>query len=604
MGRLSEKCFPDRMRTLWHYDGIGQLTELVHEDERGPLDRYRYEYDSMGNKTAIIKERRGLQAENGRYEYGYDALSRLVSVGKDGNPLRNYAYDAFGNRSSMENYRNGKHISYTYDTMNRLTVVEEGFLDAMVQGNAVHTDYSYDNRGNMIREEAGGRIIHGYEYGALNRLTRAWDGKGQEALYRYNGLGQRTGSTVNGREEDYLLDLTKPYHNLLGLSREGNKQDFYFDWNVAAMEEKRKGTRTSGRMAFPGLHYYMQDELGSPLRVSGFGAEAEGDLGRSSYLSYGYDEFGNDLGRELEESEILNPYDRQKVEQPFGYTGYRWDEISEAYFAQAREYESKNGRFTAEDVKKGNGAVAKVLNMYSYCWSNPLLWGDLNGLWPAWLEGIYAHIQCEMEFLIMYEQSIGLISSDNVYGDINVYIPGGGAKGGRGFADIVLYNGEEVEIYEIKPLSYYEDPDKKKEGEAQLMRYVNAYGEQKAIPGEMENVMLLLLFDQPFVFDENRTIQFSMYEDSPGMIYYELDDGNRERQEESFEVKVPQLESDEKVLIAWLLAGAAGVGGLSMSYIFGSGGAGIFNGFGPIIIIDEDVFKMMIRIPNGEPYLA
>ena len=30
------------------------------------------------------------------------------------------------------------------------------------------------------------------------------------------------------------------YHNLLGISREGSGQSFYFDWNVAAMEEKRR----------------------------------------------------------------------------------------------------------------------------------------------------------------------------------------------------------------------------------------------------------------------------------------------------------------------------------------------------------------------------
>lgn len=35
------------------------------------------------------------------------------------------------------------------------------------------------------------------------------------------------------------------------------------------------------------------------------------------YLTYGYDEFENDLYRELEESGIPNPYDKQGEEQPF-----------------------------------------------------------------------------------------------------------------------------------------------------------------------------------------------------------------------------------------------------------------------------------------------
>ncbi len=377
-GRLSQKQFPEGLKTSWLYDERGQLAELVHEDGEGILDRYQYEYDLMGNKTAIIKERRGLREESGRYEYGYDALSRLISVSRDGNALRSYAYDVFSNRSSMEDYGKKRNTSYHYDAMNRLIYAEEERTGGMEE-NLIRTDYSYDNRGNLIREEIEGTLIHGYEYGAMNRLFKSWNADGQEAFYRYNGLGQRTGKNVNGRGEDYLLDLMKPYHNLLGIRKEESEQNFYFDWNVTAMNEKRKETSSFERTAFSGLHYYMQDELGSPLRVSCFGAE-EGTLsGRNSYLSYGYDEYGNDLGRELEEEGIPNPYDGQGEEQPFGYTGYRYDEISGTYFAQAREYQLRNGRFTAEDVVKGKGIVPETLNQYNYCRNNSLLYVDHDG---------------------------------------------------------------------------------------------------------------------------------------------------------------------------------------------------------------------------------
>lgn len=133
-----------------------------------------------------------------------------------------------------------------------------------------------------------------------------------------------------------------------------------------------------------GFHYYLQDELGSPLRVSGY----ERNKGKKSkdrsyavqdYLTYGYDEFGNDLYRDLEESGIPSPYDKQGEEQPFGYTGYRYDEISGTYFAQAREYQPESGRFTAEDVVKGNGAVPETLNRYGYCWGDPVGFVDNDG---------------------------------------------------------------------------------------------------------------------------------------------------------------------------------------------------------------------------------
>ncbi len=132
------------------------------------------------------------------------------------------------------------------------------------------------------------------------------------------------------------------------------------------------------------MHYYLQDELGSPLRVSGYerkeGTESRKEsYGVQDYLTQGYDEFGNDLYRELEESGIQSPYDQQGEEQPFGYTGYWYDDIRGTYFAQAREYYPESGRFTARDVVKVNGAVPETLNAYNYCRNAPLMLVDLNG---------------------------------------------------------------------------------------------------------------------------------------------------------------------------------------------------------------------------------
>ncbi len=374
MGRLSEKLLPEGMRTRWLYDERGQLRELVHEDRYGVLDRCQYEYDLMGNKTAITKERRGLKEESGRYEYGYDSLSRLASVSKDGDAVRAYAYDSFGNRSSLEDFGRERNTSYHYDALNRLMYKEEG---------GERTDYGYDKRGNLVREETEGKLLHGYEYGAMNRLSKSWNDKGGESLYLYNGLGQRMGRSINGREEDYLLDLTKPYHNLMEIYKgEECSQRFYLDGTAAAVEEASKIRKTQGRRPFSGLHYYLQDELGSPVRVSGYGEKEDAPAGRNNYLTYGYDEFGNDPGEELEEAGIPNPYDRQGMEQPLGYTGYRYDEGSGTYFAQAREYQSKSGRFMAEDVIKGNGAELRTLNQYIYCCNSPVNYVDLDGKSP------------------------------------------------------------------------------------------------------------------------------------------------------------------------------------------------------------------------------
>ena len=80
------------------------------------------------------------------------------------------------------------------------------------------------------------------------------------------------------------MDLTRAYHNLLGIEKTDGTQTFFWDFHVAVMEDERKK-----------LHYYLQDDLGSPLRVL---------YGTGSGEVYGYDEFGRDL-YEVEEGESM-----------------------------------------------------------------------------------------------------------------------------------------------------------------------------------------------------------------------------------------------------------------------------------------------------------
>lgn len=107
------------------------------------------------------------------------------------------------------------------------------------------------------------------------------NGSGAKANYLYNGLGHRVGKEITldptkqlrGQSQkpdsriDYLIDLTREYHNLLEKTEDGISQTYFWDGNVAAFEESGKRS------------YYLQDELGSPLRIedeSGFTRETYG----------------------------------------------------------------------------------------------------------------------------------------------------------------------------------------------------------------------------------------------------------------------------------------------------------------------------------------
>ena len=381
-GRLIRKDMPEEISSIYTYNERGFLESLIHLQKERKLEKHSYLYDLAGNKTCISKKRsvqevyidvedpekieEKLWEDSAVFNYEYDKLNRLISVKKDSRKLHSYSYDAFGNRLTFES--KDSNIHYIYNALDQL--VEE-------KGVYPNRKYSYDKRGNLKSVLSGGELIRGYEYDTLDRLSLSYDFSGKAKNYIYDGLGNRIGNTEHRidkddlrdiskdilqelnivSEEEYLLDITRPYHNLLQRNEKfrniEHSQSFIWDYNTAFMEDKDK------------TYTYLQDELGSPIRLLELG-----ETGETKQMVYGYDEFGVDT------------YKTQGNIQPLGYTGYRYDEVANTYFAQAREYVPGVGRFGGEDWIKGNIDKPFSLNQYGYCWGNPVNWIDKNGKYP------------------------------------------------------------------------------------------------------------------------------------------------------------------------------------------------------------------------------
>ncbi|MDE5950999.1 MAG: hypothetical protein K2H12_05415, partial [Acetatifactor sp.] len=242
--------------------------------------------------------------------------------------------------------------------------------------------YTYDRRGNLTAVSRGEELLKAFTFDAANRMTSALqikDGVEKRAEYRYNALGNRIGQDIYSRETNggvpdinrkepqdpeqqirYTLDLTRQYHNLL-ISEDsaGHKeQAFYWDGNVAAMEEEGHGS------------YYLQDDLGSPMLLS----NEDGEIRES----YAFDEFGQSL-HHTPEGQL----------QPFGYTGYQMETAGGLYFAQARRYDAGTGRFVSEDRIPGFMALPHTMNRYSYCWNQPMEHVDLDGRFPWFIVPLF-----------------------------------------------------------------------------------------------------------------------------------------------------------------------------------------------------------------------
>jgi len=156
-------------------------------------------------------------------------MNRLSEVTKDGNPLRSYNYDHFGNRSKM--IENNQEISYTYNSLNQLISSTDG------------KSYSYDKRGNLIQAFKDGNAVNSYAFGALNRLEKAFNfEQNLGASYIYNGLGNRV-----GKLEGTSIQPVLPTAGLADMSLNPTKQiDDVLDLTVYRLVREMFGRLKKG----------------------------------------------------------------------------------------------------------------------------------------------------------------------------------------------------------------------------------------------------------------------------------------------------------------------------------------------------------------------
>ena len=295
----------------------------------------------------------------------------------------------------------------------------------VIDGAFGEESYRYDGRGNLREAFRNGKKKFYYEYDGLNRMSCAFNYDEQlGANYDYNGLGHRIGKRFGEPTNPVtpqtpideielrlhthyfdVLDLSKQYHNLLVRTTskyqgdesetqwKNDRMKFVYDFGVLSAHE-------SGEKPMFNDLYYLQDDLGSPVRVMS---------SRKHMNAFGYDEFG----------EVTSKLDRPMLPiiQPFTFTGYQKDEVSNTYFAQAREYQPTVGRFLVEDLVEGKLSIPDTFNQYVYCWNNPMNLVDLDGLLPS------DEIQAQQDSESGVNRNPNPISLSNSYTPAGVCLP-------------------------------------------------------------------------------------------------------------------------------------------------------------------------------------
>jgi RHS repeat-associated protein len=285
---------------------------------------------------------------DGAHDYLYDQLNQLISAThpQPSNPMENFDYDPVGNRLSAAN---------VYNAANQL-LENDSYV------------YSYDKDGNLREKEdkASGEMTR-YTYNAIHQLTDIKTFANQteptpitSVHYILDGLGRRIVKNVDGVQTQYIYDQKEV---LWEQDLAGNVLAYYT--NGPGLDE-HIAMRRDGQS-----YFYVTDALGTVAKLT----DASGNV----VNEYIYDSYGSMVSK------------TEAVENPYTYTGRRYDPESGLYYYRSRYYDPDIGRFTQRDfinldvlIIAGVDITAlqanpRLFNYYSYVQNNPLMYVDPEG---------------------------------------------------------------------------------------------------------------------------------------------------------------------------------------------------------------------------------
>ena len=263
-----------------------------------------------------------------------------------------YEYDPVGNRTGMT--IDGVETRYYYNGLNQLETAVTG--DTQV-------NYSYDGRGNQIKEET--TIVGGEEGSEVTTVTKTVETE-------YALTGEMT-SLIKIENDVETLEQTNLYnHNGQRIVRtEGETtRSYYYDNGIVAFTEDGSSVSSANVLSEDGAaigtyrsstyHSYLKDMQGSTTSI----IKEDGTLS----ASYDYTDFG-------ETTELTgNGFDNQIC-----YTGGIYDEETGLYYLNARYYDPEIGRFISQDSYRGELNDPGQWHLYAYCANNPINYVDPSG---------------------------------------------------------------------------------------------------------------------------------------------------------------------------------------------------------------------------------
>jgi RHS repeat-associated protein len=237
-----------------------------------------------------------------------------------------------GNRLTRSD--SGGTVHYEFDANDRL----------ISQGSLV---YSYDDNGNLL-SSVDGPESRLYTYDSENRLATAQI-PGHLIQHDYDAGGVRIKSTVDGIVTDYLVDVNRPYSQVMEERDGTGTLTARYIFGDQLISQERNGQ----------IGYSLYDGHGS---IRGLTSSSQ-----SVTDTYTYDAFGT----LLHQTGVSN--------NPYRYAGEEYDPQTGLYHLRARDYDPFTGRFRTPDPFPGNIFDPPSLHAYTYAHNNPVNFTDPSG---------------------------------------------------------------------------------------------------------------------------------------------------------------------------------------------------------------------------------
>ncbi len=236
-----------------------------------------------------------------------------------------YAFDAFGNRTSMTN--GSGTTSYTYDDADRITEVQPPSPASAIS-------YTWDDNGNLTDRGADS-----FEWDYEDRMVEATVNS-VTSTFAYRGDGLRDSRTVGMTTTTFTWDINAGLPVVLD---DGNQ--YLYGAGLSAMKQ-------SGDW-----FYYLADGLGSTMAV----VDAAGDVENG----YTYDVYGE-------------PTATGSLANEFDFAGQQTDGSTGLQYLRARYYDPATGVFVSRDPLASSPAWLEPA--FTYAGGSPSAFSDPLGL--------------------------------------------------------------------------------------------------------------------------------------------------------------------------------------------------------------------------------